>query len=120
MRLGLALIVWVVLGDVLTVRAQQVAARTEDPSPQADTDPLTGPTNRRTLLRELEAMKTGDVVVVLDVDHFKKVNDTRGHDGGDRVLVDLAATLPFVVRGDLVAGFSGEEILPRAEHQLHR
>jgi diguanylate cyclase (GGDEF)-like protein len=111
-RLGLALVVWIVLADVLAVRAKQVAARTEDLSQQADTDALTGLANRRTLQRELAAMRPGDVVVVLDVDHFKQVNDSRGHEGGDRVLVDLAATLTSVIRcGDLVARFGGEEFV---------
>lgn len=119
-RLGLALVVWVVLGDVLAVRAKQVAARTEDLSQQAGTDPLTGLANRRTLQRELDGMSGGDVVVVLDVDHFKQVNDSRGHDAGDRVLIDLAATLTAVVRGgDLVARLGGEEfvLLLRRPHR---
>lgn len=119
-RLGLTLIVWVLLADMLAVRAQQVAERTEDLCQQASTDPLTGLANRRTLERELGAMTAGDLVVVLDIDRFKRVNDTLGHDGGDRVLVDLAVTLTSVVRsGDLVARFGGEEfvLLLRRPHR---
>jgi diguanylate cyclase len=111
-RLCLALIIWGVLGDVLAVRAQQVDQRAHDLSQQADTDALTGLANRRALQRELDAIGPGDVVVVIDIDHFKQVNDTRGHSGGDRVLVDLAAVLTAVVRsGDVVARFGGEEFV---------
>jgi diguanylate cyclase (GGDEF)-like protein len=111
-RLVLAMIVWVLLGDVLAVRAQQVDKRTQDLSLQAGTDALTGLANRRTLQRELDATAPGDVVVVLDIDHFKLVNDTLGHDAGDRVLVDLARVLTSVVRsGDVVARLGGEEFV---------
>jgi diguanylate cyclase (GGDEF)-like protein len=111
-RLVLAMLIWGLLGDVLAVRAQQVDERTQDLSHQADTDALTGLANRRTLQRELDEINPGDVVVVLDIDHFKRVNDTRGHSGGDRVLVDLAAVLTAVVRsGDVVARFGGEEFV---------
>jgi diguanylate cyclase len=111
-RLFLALLVWGLLGDVLAMRAQQVDQRTHDLSQQADTDALTGLANRRALQRELDAVAVGDVVVVLDIDHFKRVNDTRGHDGGDRVLVDLAGALSAAVRaGDVVARFGGEEFV---------
>jgi diguanylate cyclase (GGDEF)-like protein len=111
-RLGLAALVWVLLAEVVAVRAQQAAQRTQDLSQQADTDALTGLANRRALQRSLDAMTVGDVVVVLDIDHFKRINDTGGHDDGDRVLVDLAAVLASVVRaGDLVARFGGEEFV---------
>jgi diguanylate cyclase len=111
-RLALAVLVWVLLAEVVAVRAQQADQRTHDLSQQADTDALTGVANRRALQRELDAISPGDVVVVIDIDHFKRVNDTRGHDGGDRVLVDLAATLTSVVRaGDVVARFGGEEFV---------
>jgi diguanylate cyclase len=111
-RLCLTLLVWGVLGDVLAMRAKQVDQRTHDLSHQADTDALTGLANRRALQRELDGIGPGDVVVVLDIDHFKQVNDTRGHSGGDRVLVDLAAVLTAVVRsGDVVARFGGEEFV---------
>jgi diguanylate cyclase len=118
-RLCLALLVWGVLGDVLAMRARQVDERTHDLSQQADTDALTGLANRRALQRELDSMTVGDVVVVLDIDHFKRVNDTRGHDGGDRVLVDLAGALTSVVRvGDVVARFGGEEFVLLLRHPV--
>jgi diguanylate cyclase (GGDEF)-like protein len=105
-------LVWVLLADVLAVRAQQVDQRTQDLSHQAGTDALTGLANRRTLQRELDATAAGDLVVVLDIDHFKRVNDTLGHDAGDRVLVDLARVLTSVVRaGDVVARLGGEEFV---------
>ncbi|GAA3341710.1 hypothetical protein GCM10020358_34110 [Amorphoplanes nipponensis] len=49
-------------------------------------------------------------MLLLDVDHFKRVNDTYGHHGGDRVLVEVAHRLAQLVRpGDLVARYGGEE-----------
>lgn len=111
-RLALAMIVWVLLADVLAVRARRAHEHTAHLTQQADTDALTGLANRRALERDLDAMADGDVLVVLDIDHFKRINDTRGHDGGDRVLVDLAATLTSVVRGgDVVARLGGEEFV---------
>jgi diguanylate cyclase (GGDEF)-like protein len=118
-RLCLVLLVWGVLGDVLAMRARQVDERTHDLSQQAETDALTGLANRRALQRELDAMTAGDIVVVLDIDHFKRVNDTRGHDGGDRVLVDLAGALSSVIRaGDVVARLGGEEFVLLLRHPV--
>lgn len=86
----------------------------------ASTDPLTGLYNRRVFMERTEqAMaqfrRYGHPVSValLDVDHFKSVNDTHGHDFGDRVLVGLARMLRESVREDLdvVARFGGEEFI---------
>jgi len=50
--------------------------------------------------------------VILDVDFFKKVNDTYGHDAGDEVLVETAARLRRRIRGiDILARFGGEEFV---------
>jgi two-component system cell cycle response regulator len=49
-------------------------------------------------------------MLLLDIDHFKNVNDTYGHHGGDRVLVEVAERLSSLARpGDLVARYGGEE-----------
>ena len=81
------------------------------------TDPLTGLYNRRYFedaLREYlaEFLKIGAplAVLTLDLDHFKSVNDTYGHDAGDVVLKELAKALRGVTREhDIVARTGGEE-----------
>jgi diguanylate cyclase (GGDEF)-like protein len=90
----------------------------------ARTDAKTGLLNASTWQREADteiarALRRGEQVAVLlaDVDHFKKVNDTHGHLTGDDVLRGLAAELRQQVRGtDMVGRFGGEEfviLLPR-------
>jgi diguanylate cyclase (GGDEF)-like protein len=76
------------------------------------TDDLTGVGNRRLANALLDSMGEGDGVIMLDLDHFKLVNDTRGHAEGDRVLMELGAYLLEAVRDhDSVARFGGEEFL---------
>lgn len=84
----------------------------------AATDPLTGLSNRRAFMASLESslsdIRQGtaapSVVLMLDLDHFKKVNDTYGHAAGDQVLKHLAGILQSVLRrGDLAGRLGGEE-----------
>ena len=83
----------------------------------ADTDALTGISNRRhfdRLLREgfERALLTGRrlSVLLIDVDHFKQVNDNEGHLVGDRILRELGQLLQNAVRSDtVVARYGGEE-----------
>ncbi len=86
-------------------------------------DPLTGLANRRqfelALAREIDRVaRAGEpaLLLMIDIDHFKRVNDTRGHPIGDRVLQAIAARLLECVRPmDTLARFGGEEfaiILP--------
>ena len=88
-------------------------------------DPLTGLFNRRfmeeSLEKELNRARRDSkplVVVMLDLDHFKHINDTYGHDGGDKVLQELSLLLKASVRGaDILCRYGGEEftmILPGA------
>lgn len=89
----------------------------------AFTDGLTGLSNHRTFQEKFRiafaAAKRYNQplsLMILDVDHFKKLNDNMGHPAGDAVLVDLAKTLQTMVREtDLAARYGGEEfavILP--------
>lgn len=86
---------------------------------QAETDPLTGAGNRRLLLRELGDLLAGregpgpaGVLGVLDLDHFKRVNDRHGHEAGDRVLVHLVVLLEQRLRKlDAVYRLGGEEFV---------
>jgi diguanylate cyclase (GGDEF)-like protein len=90
----------------------------------ASADPLTGLLNRRTLenkVRALQAAGTPFAVVMADLDHFKLVNDTHGHQAGDRALRSFAAVLKSTLRPqDLISRWGGEEfvvVLPHAsEH----
>ncbi|MCW2638120.1 MAG: diguanylate cyclase [Dactylosporangium sp.] len=90
----------------------------------AITDALTGLRTRRFLEQALhnEAARTHRPeasvgLLLLDVDHFKRVNDTHGHHGGDRVLCEVARRLAALVRpGDLVARYGGEEFAVLLPH----
>ena len=76
----------------------------------ADTDPLTGLLNRRAFLREAIGRAGPQRLIVADIDHFKTVNETLGHDGGDEVLRIVARVLrTTALPGMLVARIGGEE-----------
>lgn len=76
----------------------------------ADSDPLTGLMNRRSFLREAIGRDTPHLLTLVDIDHFKLVNETLGHDGGDQVLRMFADALRAAVPADaLVARIGGEE-----------
>ena len=89
------------------------------------TDSLTGCVNRRSFEMQLERdlrlatrMRQPVSLIMLDIDHFKRVNDTHGHDAGDAALRFLADVLRDELRGvDTAARYGGEEfavILPQA------
>jgi diguanylate cyclase (GGDEF)-like protein len=83
------------------------------------TDPLTGLQNRRGLDTAFAECGTDTVMALLDIDHFKKINDTFGHDAGDRVLRDFAARLRTALNDSLpVYRIGGEEfvvLFPKTE-----
>ena len=81
----------------------------------AATDPLTGAFNRRSLqllLEQLEQKQIPFSVLAVDIDHFKKVNDTFGHAAGDKALIELTRMMCQISREqDVVARTGGEEFL---------
>ena len=82
-------------------------------------DPLTGLNNRRfmenhltTMLDNARVRRAPLTLMILDIDHFKRVNDTYGHDCGDEVLKSFADRLRGIIRGgDLLCRLGGEEFV---------
>jgi diguanylate cyclase (GGDEF)-like protein len=103
----------------LSIRVQEVEILHEAMRVQAHHDGLTGLYNRRYLVDALEretarAKRSGNPLsfVLLDIDHFKDVNDRYGHPAGDEVLVQLARLLTSNARGsDIICRYGGEEFL---------
>ncbi|HMU93844.1 MAG TPA: histidine kinase N-terminal 7TM domain-containing protein [Anaerolineales bacterium] len=100
----------------ITLENARIFKETQD---QAIIDPLTTIYNRRGLYllggSKFEDMQFGRKefsCIMIDIDHFKKINDTHGHDAGDRVLVTLASFCKKCVREiDIVGRYGGEEIV---------
>lgn len=111
------------LAQALEVRVEQRTRELVEANHKLEvlalTDPLTGLPNRRHARNWLETLWSESVsdryplaCMMLDADHFKAVNDTHGHDAGDRVLVDFAHTVRDALRtDDLVFRLGGDEFL---------
>jgi diguanylate cyclase (GGDEF)-like protein len=105
-----------VLGLAFSVRLQDDRVHLEE---LASLDALTGLPNRRMLeramTRQIDERRDHERLnglIILDVDHFKEVNDVYGHSAGDAALADLATILRFELRsGDEVFRFGGEEFV---------
>ncbi|MCL5022129.1 MAG: diguanylate cyclase [Nitrospirae bacterium] len=107
------------LRDGLQEKNKQLAEMFEEAKKLATTDPLTGLFNRRHCeavieyeFRRAARYKSPLSCFILDIDHFKTVNDKYGHRAGDTVLVEIAQILKGVIRAvDTVARWGGEEFL---------
>lgn len=102
--------------EVLRAKSHQRSALTRELRELADTDQLTGLLNRRSLEEQVQQRhQQGSghaVVILLDVDHFKSINDGHGHAAGDEVLVQVAQLLQrHLRRSDRIARYGGEEFL---------
>ena len=130
----LSVLGWLVLGSVLTRDQLRLSAASQNSLQRlneslrletrslaeiARTDPLTGALNRKGLADELMRIVRSDqgrtfpmALVFIDIDHFKRINDARGHDTGDQVIRGLAQLVRSAVqRDDLFARWGGEEFL---------
>jgi len=109
------------LHEHLEAKSQEIALLQEElelERKRASTDPLTGLANRRAFTEELarhaESGPAPDslALLMIDIDHFKNVNDTHGHLIGDRVIRFLAEVLKQHTKGsDLAARYGGEEFV---------
>ena len=124
-----------VLGRVSEQAAAVISnsTRFEQTQHESHTDPLTGLPNRRSLDRQFEAglaraarARNNVSVVVLDMDRLKEINDTYGHEAGDRALRVIGSVLRSTVRHqDMCARFAGDEFIVvlwdcDAEHEERR
>ncbi len=97
----------------------QLAARVGDTWTQATVDPLTGIANRQTVLQRIDEELARAAryrrplsVILVDLDHFKRANDTYGHAAGDEILRRVAQVIAANVRTvDLAGRYGGEEFL---------
>ena len=93
-------------------RAVELTARTARLAEEAEIDPLTGLASRRMVGRALGRLHADDVIIMLDLDRFKELNDTLGHVEGDRVLRALGRAITETVRArDLAGRYGGEEFV---------
>lgn len=105
--------------EALSAANTQLSRHAAELYQAAISDPLTGVANRGHLLNELDRRLRASIaerrelsVLVIDFDHFKQINDARGHLHGDRVLVAGAQAMRGLLRTeDLIARFGGEEFV---------
>lgn len=103
----------------LTLKENQehLTAKYKTAKKQANTDPLTGAFNRRAMedrlssdIQRHRASQSPLCICIIDIDFFKKVNDTYGHDAGDQCLVQFVNMIESEIKGhDFLARFGGEE-----------
>ena len=124
--LSLAGLIIILFGARLSESRDKLHAQAWELDRLARLDALTGLSNRRDLnelllaaLAKAYADRAPLTVLMIDLDHFKQINDALGHEAGDAVLVSVAQSMGGLIRvGDIVGRWGGEEflaILPNAD-----
>lgn len=111
-----AMVLLVMLFKRMRKTNEELARSNEELAARSERDPLTGLANRRHFQREVKLHLRDNALhgtlFLIDIDHFKRLNDNFGHAGGDTVLVAVAQRLRAAVReNDLVVRWGGEEFL---------
>jgi diguanylate cyclase (GGDEF)-like protein len=116
-KLFLALAIWLLISQVLAARTERARIRTGRLVTQVNTDVLTGLGSRLYLSDRIERTVAqddgiGSVLLFIDLDGFKRINDTYGHSAGDELLVDVARRVKGALRlGDVAARLGGDEFV---------
>lgn len=113
--------IFTIVGIFLNIIANSLRIRefvlTREINAQKDTDELTGLKNKSALTREINDFLTDSltdkgILFVLDIDRFKVINDTYGHDVGDRVIAQLGTFLGKIfVTNEITGRFGGDEFI---------
>ena len=114
-------IIFLIVGTIINIIANSIRIKefilTRKIAIQKDTDELTGLMNKGALIREIQAVlddkaANKGILFVMDVDHFKQINDTYGHDVGDNVILQLGKLLGKKLVDTEIAGrFGGDEFV---------
>lgn len=107
------------MGYLAYARGMSLIRRKQEAEETAQLDFLTGLNNRRSMFDQIklndtnpEAGNLDTTLIMADLDYFKQINDTHGHDHGDAVLVQVSGLIKNSLRGtDIVARWGGEEFL---------
>jgi diguanylate cyclase (GGDEF)-like protein len=109
-RMIIGVSIWILLAELLASLVQRQRQLTQELRRLAQVDTLTNLANRRGLDLRLSDTRAGDTLVVCDLDHFKRLNDSQGHAAGDRVLAEFGMVLHSCLREqDYAARYGGEE-----------
>jgi diguanylate cyclase (GGDEF)-like protein len=109
-RLLIAVAVWLILGEMIAALIQRQRTLADEMRVLAHVDTLTRLGNRRDLDLRLAEVDPGDTLVLCDLDHFKRLNDTLGHAAGDSVLTEFGLVIRATLRkADYAARYGGEE-----------
>ena len=114
--------------DDLEDEVKQLKKELEEAKKESETDHLTGLLTRRAYEKEAQKMeaeynrlKQNYAIVFFDIDHFKKINDTYGHEGGDIILSTFAKILQKETRDlDIVGRYGGEEFVAIVHYNLKK